>query len=73
MATLKVYDLAQSITMTALMNVLWKNDLKKLLIKTYPRDFTDMLNWVKKYAHMEDAFMQKEFPATSLLRGGGKL
>lgn len=41
---------------------LLKNNLKRLLIKTYPQGFTDMLARVERYAHMQDAFMQEKVP-----------
>ncbi|XP_073104419.1 uncharacterized protein [Elaeis guineensis] len=37
-ATLEVHDLDQSVAMSAMMSRLQKNDLKKSLLKTYPRD-----------------------------------
>lgn len=49
------------------MSGLQKNDLKSLLIKTYPRDFANMLARAKKYVRMEDIFMQEETPVTSLI------
>lgn len=55
------------------MSNLQKSDLKRTLIKTYPRDFIDMLAWDEKYAWIEDAFMQEEAPATSILRGGERM
>lgn len=51
--------------MSTLMSRLQENDLKKSLIKTYPRDFADMLIRAKKYVQMEDVFMQEEAPTTS--------
>lgn len=59
--------------MLALMSNLWKNDLKKTLIMTYPHDFVDMLAHTKKYAQMKDAIMQEEVPTTFLLGGGEKM
>ena len=42
-AMLEVHDLDHSIAMSAMMDGLLKDDLKKSLTKTYPRDFSDML------------------------------
>lgn len=50
MAILEVCDLNQLVVISILINRLQKNDLKKLLIKIYPRDFADMLARVEKYA-----------------------
>lgn len=49
------------------MSGLKKNDLKKLLIKSYHQDFVDMLTQAKMYTWMKDGFMQEEAPTTSLL------
>lgn len=73
MATLEVYNLDQSIIMSALMSGLQKNDLKWSLAKTYPKDLVDMLARAEKYAQMEEAFMQEEISATSILEGGKKM
>lgn len=72
MVTLEVHDLDQSITIFALISRLQKNDMKKSEIKTYLRDFTNMLSWAKKHIRTEDAFTQ-DVPTTSSLEGGGKL
>ena len=55
-AILKVQNLYESIAMAAMMSGLLKNDLKKSLIKTYPRTLLNMLIRAEKYAHMEEAF-----------------
>lgn len=69
MATLEIHDLDQSIMMSILMSGLQKNDLNKSLIKTYPRDFIEMLAWAEKYAWMEDIFMQERNSYPFLTRG----
>ncbi|XP_073109291.1 uncharacterized protein [Elaeis guineensis] len=45
--------------MAAMMGDLLKNDLKKLLTKTYPSDFSDMLVCAEKYARMKEAFVEE--------------
>lgn len=50
MATLDVCNLDQSVTMSALMSGLQRNDLKRSLTKIYPRDFVGMLARTEKYA-----------------------
>lgn len=62
MATLEVCNLDWLVAMSVLMSSLQKNDFKRLLIKTYPRDFMNMLAWAKKCVRIEDTFMQKEPP-----------
>ena len=52
-ATLKIQNLNQSTMMAAMMSSLLKNDLKKSLVKTYPRDLSDML------AHASGKTMRK--------------
>ena len=44
----------QSIVIAAMMSDLLKNNVKKLLIKTYPQDLSDMLVCAEKYARMEE-------------------
>ena len=57
--------------MAAMMGGLLKNDLKKLLIKTYPQDFSDMLACAEKYACMEEAFADDP-PASFIVTGSNK-
>ena len=45
--------------MAALMGGLLKNDLKKLLTKTYLRNFLHMLAHTNKYARTEEAFVEE--------------
>lgn len=66
---MEVRDLDPSVTMLALMSGLLKNDIKRSLTKTYPRDFADMLAWTEKYARTEDASVEEEIPITSILGG----
>lgn len=73
MVTLEVHNLDKSITLSALINGLQKNDLKKSLIKTYPQDFANILAQAEKYTWIENTFIQEDIPVTSLLGGGRKL
>ena len=66
--TLEVRNLDQLIAMAAMMDGLLKNDLKKLLIKTYPRDFLDMLVHIEKYAHTEEAFAEETLANSMAIR-----
>ena len=71
MITLEVRDLDQLTTMVMIMDGLLKNNLKKLLIKTYLQNFLDMLAHAKKYAHTEEAFAE-ETPISSVAIGQNK-
>ena len=62
---LEVQNLDQSIIMAAMMSDLLKNDLKKLLVKTYPRDLPDMLVHVKKYVCIEEAFTDETLASSA--------
>ena len=55
-ATLEVQNLDQSTAIAIMMSGLLKNDLKKLLVKTYPQNLSNMLARVKKYARIEKTF-----------------
>ena len=77
MATLEVYDLDQSTAMAVMMDGLLKNDLKKLLTKTYPWNFSDMLAYAKRYARWRRLLQKKPLPVLewqvgtkSYLQGG---
>ena len=52
--TLKVWYLDESVAMIALKAKLLQNDLL-FLLKKYPKDFIEMLEQAKKYAHVEEA------------------
>ena len=54
--TLEICDLDQSTAMAVIVGGLLKNDLKKLLTKTYLRNFSDMLACTEKYVRTEEAF-----------------
>ena len=62
--TLEIQNLEQSTMMAIMMSGLLKNNLKKLLIKTYPQNFLDMLACAEKYVRMEEAFAE-DTPAGS--------
>ena len=68
---LEICDLNQSTMMAMMMDGLLKNDLKRSLIKTYLRDFLDMLAHAEKYARMEEAFAD-DLPASSIAAGSTK-
>ena len=59
--------------MRPLLSGLQKNDLKKLLTKTYPLDFPDMLARAEKYARIEEAFMEDETPTNPMDGGGDRM
>uniref|UniRef100_A0A6I9QMS4 Uncharacterized protein LOC105037092 n=1 Tax=Elaeis guineensis var. tenera TaxID=51953 RepID=A0A6I9QMS4_ELAGV len=58
-------------SMAAMMSDLLKNDLKKSLVKTYPRDLPDMLVRVEKYVRMKEAFAD-DTTADSTVAGSSK-
>ena len=59
MVILEVRNLNQSVAMPVMMDGLLKNDFKKLLVKTYPRDYFDLLVPTEKYARMEEVFTEE--------------
>nr|XP_010917693.1 RING-H2 finger protein ATL81-like [Elaeis guineensis] len=67
---LEVRVLDLSITMSMMMDELLKNDLKKSLIKIYPRDYPDMLVRAEKHAHTEEIFTEDGTPIRSVVVGG---
>ena len=68
---LAVHNLDQSTAMTVMMDGLLKNNLKKSSIKTYLRNFLDMLVRIEKYAHVEEAFTE-DTPTNSTVVGQNK-
>ena len=70
MAILEVRDLYQSIMISTMMGKFLKNDFKKSLMKTYLRDYPDILVWAEKYAHMEEVFTENDVLASSVAAGG---
>ena len=64
---MEVSNLGQSIMMFVMMSGLLKNNLKRSLVKTYPRDCPDMLVRVERYARIKGVFTEDETPASSII------
>ena len=56
--TLEARDLDQSVIMTAFMDGLQKNDLKRSLIKSFSQDYAGMLERTRKYTNIEEVFVE---------------
>ena len=70
MAILKVHDLDQLIAMSVFMAGLQKNDLKRSLVKSNPKDFNGMLEKVRKYTNLEEAFAEAPPPPSMVIKRG---
>ena len=68
---LEVRNLDQSVVITVLMDGLLKNDLKRLLIKSFPQDYARMLDRAIKYSNLEEAFAN-DIPTNSAVARSNK-